>query len=101
MTERDKIVEIVARGIYSEEPVGVREWQDAPVATADSCRAMATAALAALEQAGYAVVPREPTEDMVNKGGSELTPEWLSDESPFFAARNVWLTMLAASSPKE
>jgi hypothetical protein len=96
MTERDKIVEIAARAIYSEEPVGVREWQDAPVATADSCRAMATAALAALEKEGY---------EVVEKPLVEFTPEQMR-QILRVVAENIGKDLtpnpaLAASSPKE
>jgi hypothetical protein len=54
MTERDKIVEMMARAI------------DAPGNY--TSHAMARSALAALEQAGYAIVPREPKPPAFKKG---------------------------------
>lgn len=56
--------------------------------------ARATAALRAIEAAGYVVVPREPTKEMV-AAGYEMTPdETMSDDSD---AINVWEAMIAAA----
>jgi hypothetical protein len=102
MTERDKIVEIVARaladciGLSCDHPQCDCDFEcERFEKSVESRKYDATAALAALEQAGYAIVPREPTEAMLKAGGDWLAR--ISDGSE----REIYKAMLAASSPKE
>jgi hypothetical protein len=94
----DKIVEMMARGILCGL-VGADTW-DHPEMT-DKAKAtylrQATAALAALEKEGYAVVPVEPTEAMVDNA---VDAGWTGPVGKLTISR-VWQAMLAASSPKE
>lgn len=77
------IVEVMARAIAAQDDAtgGSRYsayWLN-----------LARAALTALEEAGYAVVPREPTEAMVKAAWGQT--EYFGQE------REIWATMLAAS----
>ena len=95
---RDEDIEIMARAIsldLGEDPdardVLIRgrpgerpHWE--------GFESAAEAALTALEASGRAVVPREPTEDMILAGTREIM-----SPSPQTDAREAWEAMLAAS----
>jgi hypothetical protein len=68
----------------------------------DSRRAVAIgkAVLSCLEENGMVVVPREPTEEMVDAGKNELAGfDWVDGEKPI-PAKAIWRDMLAAA-PKQ
>jgi hypothetical protein len=68
------LVEKIAMVIYSEEPVGVREWQDAPVATAETSRAIARSVLSCIEETHELVpYPHVPTPEEVKKAIEDTT----------------------------
>jgi predicted CoA-binding protein len=66
MTERDKIVEIGVNGMVAAEA-----WSS--FWSREDAAKLVRAALAALEQAGYAVVPVNPTEEMCRPAGKRST----------------------------
>lgn len=59
----------------------------------DIAKELARAALTAIEAAGYVVVPREPTEAMLNAGYA--TNDY--HEAP---PEKMWQAMIAAANPK-
>ena len=65
MTEVPKHIDVMARAIYGPRPVS---FDAASQGQRDCCIKEATAAVAALVEAGFAIVPREPTEAMFEKG---------------------------------
>lgn len=90
---RDRIIEVMAR-----------RFRALGLSTADALRG-ANEALHALESAGIAVVPREPTEAMLDSGGSAIIrPSIYMGGTPPGAkrrARDVWSAMLAATKPTQ
>jgi hypothetical protein len=72
MTDRDKLIEAMARAICEYETP--ESYDDLPEISMIKkyFRATAQAALAAIEAAGFAVVPLEPTEAMMRAGDQEM-----------------------------
>ncbi len=64
MSDATDLVEAMAAEIYGVSSVGVREWRDAPTATAHECRRFARAALSAISAAGWRLIPEEITDEM-------------------------------------
>lgn len=98
----ERLVEIVARAIASETlSLAFMEPHPMEGTLAVKCRdedrktafRVATAALTALEEAGYAVVPVEPTEDM-ELAGRDMVGRTLD-------AGEVYCAMLASLSGKQ
>ena len=86
MTDRDKLIEEIARGMAID--AGAYEGPDLhwPAYVDD-----AQAALAAIEAAGFAVVPVEPTEAMKIAAFEAAGP--YAEEDPL----DVWRAMIAAA----
>lgn len=111
MSDRAEIIETMARALFYgfrlevEDPPLVT-WEDHEV---DPCHedyiAAASAALTALEASGMAVVPVEPTEAMLDNGGSSITrPSIYMGGTPPGAkrrARDVWAAMLATHTQEK
>ena len=55
-----------------------------------------SAALSALESAGYVVVPKEPTPKMLVNGAAAAR-DFYSEQGPYPRSRAVWTAMLSAS----
>ena len=66
---KGSIDEVVARALFEANPTRNKalQWEHAAVPKG-RYRKQATATLAALSEAGYVIVPREPTEKMVGDG---------------------------------
>lgn len=102
MTEREKIVEVMARGLcrlriqsnlrYDTKVRGAAWLQQAEDAGWHAFVEEASAALTALEASGMAVVPREPTPEMYRAGSERL-------QMVLTSADGVWGAMLSAASP--
>lgn len=97
MTARAELVEAMADALYEEaRSRGSRRNRE-------FFRYDATAALTALEAKGWAVVPREATDEMLHAGALvEISTDF--DEpgrDVGYAAREVWIAMLSAASLKE
>ena len=89
MSERDKIIEVMARAGASFEEV---EYDKFPELFIEQAEYM----LAALAKSGLAVVPVEPTEAMLAAGRGEIFGDVkLAD------AGEAWAAMLAASKETE
>lgn len=102
----DTLVEAVARGITPEVLKASEYYCDVPPEEVwsrpryghlkDHATFITQAALTAIEAAGYAVVPREPTQDMISAGIIERhdqpTPEAWS-----LATANIYRAMINAS----
>ena len=108
MTDRDKIIETMARAMCrrkTDENTYGDVSEDAVQNYVDAAWRLfspdAESALTALEASGMAVVPREPTEAMVDAGGSSIIrPSVYMGGVPPGAkrrARDIWADMLAAS----
>lgn len=95
MSDRDKIIETMADGI--------RDAIDAEGLVRPE--AAASAALTALKASGRAVVPVEPSEAMLDHGGSSIIrPSIYMGGTPPGAkrrARDVWAAMLAAHTQEK
>jgi hypothetical protein len=77
MTEREKLIEAMARGMHDARPPRnvegkLLDFYDPANCTSMNCRHDATAALAAIEASGSVVVPVEATERMERAGGLAL-----------------------------
>jgi len=81
------IVEIMARAIYESHEF-VKPWDEANH-WHDLCRAETRAAITALSEAGFAIVPIEPTEDMETAGEMEMQNSDI--------ARLIYTEMVAAA----
>ena len=90
MTSDDSLIEAMARAHYVSRYAD--EWENTMLAEKDSFLRAMRAALTALRDQGYAVVPREPTEAMLTEGASEC---W--GENPHEDARDCWTAMLEAA----
>lgn len=112
MAEADieKIVEIGARAMYEELKTDPRfsqmpPWPEIDDGWRDNERFKARALLSALTAAGYAVVPREPTDAMCDKGENIMVSGTLLDDldsSPsgaWAAAKGCYRAMVEAFSP--
>ena len=79
----DELIDKIARALFDEDPIPMQMFD------ADDLRALARAALEAIEQDGrWAVVPVEPTDEMLARAAN----------SPQFqmAAKAFWQAMIAA-----
>lgn len=98
-----KLVEAVARAQYEFFGRAWRlKWDElAPKGQKTMYRECARAALAAIEAEGCRVVPVEPTEAMLDAGGSSVVrPSVYMGGTPPGAmrrARDIWAAMLAAA----
>lgn len=89
MSERDKIIKVMARAGASFEEV---EYDKFPELFIEQAEHM----LAALVKSGLEVVPVEPTEAMVVAGANEI-----ASVLPKTDAREAWAAVLAASKETE
>lgn len=81
------IVEVMARALMLADPESTSDWQDYSYDALE--------ALGALHSAGYAIVPREPTEVMVN---AFIDQKHLQGEVVWQAEpEDVWAAMIAAA----
>jgi hypothetical protein len=80
MTDTPKHIEVMASAIRECRHYG---------RSSEDC---ATAAHAALTAAGYVVVPREPTEDMVGEGAGELDEYCITTD-----VREIYRAMIEAA----
>lgn len=90
----DKLVEVVARAIHEScSQQDVMGYLDANL----DCEILAQAALSAIREAGYVVVPAEPTEGMICAGiidrHEQPVPEAWS-----LATVNIYKAMIAAGA---
>ncbi len=92
MTDRDKLIEVMARAICEYETP--ESYDDLPVISMFKkyFRATAQAALAAIEANGFAVVPVEPTEAMKIAAFEAAGPH--AEEDPL----DVWRAMITAAT---
>jgi hypothetical protein len=91
--------EMIARALradrYPDDP-----WETAGERDREDYRGHARSVLSCLEENGMVVVPREPTEEMVDAGKNELAGfDWVDGEKPI-PAKAIWRDMLAAA-PKQ
>lgn len=105
------LVERLARSIYAKRPDCQgkpwpletedqrRAYPHNPIAAVDLSFIYARAALSEIQAAGYAVVPREPTEKMWIDGQQAIIDRSDCDYINHRAACYAWVAMLA-SSPK-
>lgn len=100
------------KGRYSDM-AGTRmravEWEEIDAEERDSRLREARAAIAgheaALSESGFVIVPREPTEEMVDAGYAWQCTEWPEDwhlnpegiTSETYIAQNIWPAMLSAA----
>lgn len=89
----EMIERVLAPAIYEEFCRG-QPWEEATEGWQKSMRESARAAVSALEKAGYAIVPREPTEAML-KAGRDVAPHWHDD--PMTPPIEYWQAMIAAA----
>jgi len=99
MTDRDKIVEIMALGRYTRhEDVTIEDFAKLSEKLQEQWMRGDRAALEALEEAGYAVVPKEPTLRMV-------TEMWKAQGDPkdgiCFGMDRAYQAMLTAAQGDE
>lgn len=88
------LVETVARAIKYGLSVSVSPFGDPLVEDHDDA---ARAAIAAIEGAGYRIVPVEPTEQMISDGKSELYCHWKSKRAGSVAVARIYSDMLDAA----
>lgn len=88
---RTELVEKMARAIW---PNCTAAWHDCHTMPFCICKKKATAALAAIEAAGWVCVPREATKEMIDAAGRVLVFGVVSDAA-FCAAE--YRAILAAS----
>lgn len=88
---RAELVEAMARAICAED-AECGPWDMAPRVLRQALRDEATAALAAIEAAGLAVVPREATWEMVRAAKGRSQPETETIIYP-----SIYRAMIAAS----
>lgn len=72
----DKLVEVVAEAIHAQEALRIgktRAWSSETTDEQDLWLGDARAALFAIEASGYAVVPKEPTEEMMSKARNSIS----------------------------
>lgn len=89
MTDRDKLIEAMARAAYETAPYIQLPWEETWRKDREIARAQA--ALAAIEANGLVVVPREPTEAMKEAAYDA------DDEGGHFNAYVAYRAMLAAA----
>lgn len=99
----DGVREIMARAI-GHKLYRVYDPRDIEVATSGSGTAymVAGAAIAALNAAGFVIVPREPTDTMADRGESSLMHDPDLPASPRMAwahAKSCWQAMISAAAP--
>lgn len=87
----DELVEKVARAICRQNLVSTKQPDDAETIDAywQSFKPEAISALRAIEEAGWVIVPKEPTKDMLHCASENTTGMDL-------ASRHVWKDMLSA-----
>lgn len=104
MPDKDKLIERVARAIYE------RHWSVLPEASRpawpgdtgpDVWMFYAEAALSAIEQAGLVIVPRKPSEAMIDAASLEPMPEeyWHATilEQGRLAAKAHYIAMISTA----
>lgn len=103
----DDLVEMLARAIFKGATQlprrdgvprfnGLPDWENLNLPEVQSLyRECAHACLSALSQGGYAVVPREPTPDMLS-AGDEATAGDTTTDRPY----GIWSRMLSAGEVK-
>ena len=69
--------------------------------TAQECADDADEIIAALSAAGYEIVPREPTEAMLNAPLGKSHAHGVLRETRVDLRPSIWRAMLAAANPKE
>jgi protein-tyrosine-phosphatase len=84
MSDRAKIIEVMARAGASFEEVEYEKFSELFIEQAEYM-------LALLEKSGMAVVPVEPTQAMINAGMTCMTDD--DGELP-----DIWAAMIAAAS---
>ncbi|MFO1080814.1 MAG: hypothetical protein U1E23_09340 [Reyranellaceae bacterium] len=108
MSDDHPLVEVVARALdyngvldVSDDAIGVSiGW---PASDKAALRIDARAVLAAIEAAGWRVVPTKPTEAMVIAGYNMQCSPWRANWNrggatpELYVARNIWKPMLAAA----
>lgn len=100
------LIEAIARALHDgDHPDDIMEWPE----HSDSWRAnyarSAQAALTAITEAGYAVVPVEPTEAMLKAAADQVTYDIDSEQAVKFitpyAADTAYRTMILAAQRRE
>lgn len=94
MRDREKIVEVMAR---SDATFDGRLYEAMPRSDRERYKDRSSCALSALEAAGYVVVPREPTEAMLEAGNDARLPLGTIEENTI----KTYRAMLAASKSME
>lgn len=93
---RETLREAVARAIHNDRLHGMVAWIDVSAAHKTRYRGYADAALAAIEAAGWRVVPVEATIEMLRTGASR-SRDFYSETDVYPRTKAIYRAMLSAA----